>query len=567
MARNPDHRIKKRRIGLLVALALILLLTGTFLVMTRVEPPEIFDRSADSLKVDSVSPGFWRIGHNWLQKNKSGLWVMYLEGGAYERGVINGKLTRRLLEVQEKAFISQIREMIPSDFYLRFLKYFIYWFNRDLDSYVPKEYKEEIYGISQSASPEFSFIGPAYQRMLNYHSAHDIGHALQDYNLVGCTSFGVWGSRSVDSSLIIGRNFDFHAGEDFSRNKIVMFVKPDSGFRFMMVTWAGMIGTVSGMNEKGLTVTINAARSEVPVSARTPISILAREILQYAGTIDEAYRIAEKHKTFVSESILIGSANDGFAAIIEKSPSAIALLKPGSDHIVCANHFQSERFAKDPANLRDQREGASVYRQRRLLQDLTEFNVLDAPLAARILRDRSGLNGADIGMGNEKAMNQLIAHHSVIFMPARGLAWVSAGPWQCGSYVCFNLYDIFHNFASLQRNEDVTVAGQAISADPFLESNDYQAFLRFQVLRKQGRKALHEGTVSRLNGDFIPELVRSNPGFFETWELAGDLYAASDQHRQAAEAYRNALRLEVPKWGEKTKIIKKLVDEIQTDIP
>lgn len=88
----------------------------------------------------------------------------------------------------------------------------------------------------------------------------------------------------------------------------------------MSVTWGGFTGVVSGMNEKGLTVTINAAKSEMPKGAATPVSMVAREIVQYAGNIDEAIAIARKRKMFVSESFLVGSAADNKAVLIEKRP-------------------------------------------------------------------------------------------------------------------------------------------------------------------------------------------------------------------------------------------------------
>ena len=48
--------------------------------------------------------------NNSLLKNKYGLWELYVEGDAFQRGLITGSLTQELLINQEKVFLSKIDE-------------------------------------------------------------------------------------------------------------------------------------------------------------------------------------------------------------------------------------------------------------------------------------------------------------------------------------------------------------------------------------------------------------------------------------------------------------------------
>ena len=278
--------------------------------------------------VVQVNDSLRRWGSSSLRIDPDGLYEMRVCGGPFERGEAIGKLGEDLLYQQEKAFADKLFEMVPSSRYRAFLHYFITIFNRRMGASVPLEYRQEIKAMSASCTHEFDECGSPYERQMQYHSAHDIGHVMQDYMLVGCTSFAVWGRESADSSLLMARNFDFYMGEEFAKNKLVLFEKPDSGYAYVSVTWPGMLGVVSGMNTQGLAVTINASKLEVPSSSATPISILVKSILQYASNIEEAETIAASFKTFVCESILVGSANDGRAVIIEKTPSAMGVYSP-----------------------------------------------------------------------------------------------------------------------------------------------------------------------------------------------------------------------------------------------
>ena len=197
------------------------------------------------------------------------------------------------------------------------------------------------------------------------------------------------------------------------------------------------------MNEMGLTVTINAAKGAPPTASAMPISLLAREILQYASTIDEAVAIASERQTFVSESLLIGSAADGRAAIIEKTPERTALYRPDGDYLICTNHFQSAEFAADQYNVENIATSDSPYRWRRIEELIGAAEVIDPVAAAAILRDKAGEGGEVLPPDDPRSINQSFTHHSVIFKPAEQLIWVSTGMGHSGEYLCYDLNKIF----------------------------------------------------------------------------------------------------------------------------
>jgi isopenicillin-N N-acyltransferase like protein len=498
---------------------------------------------------------------------------MYVEGDDFERGNAMGVLTKELAQKQEDYFVNEINSKVPSQFYQFFLKLFIGWFNRDIDKHIPMEYQKEIYGISLSASEKYTYIGPAYQRLLNYHAAHDIGHALQNMHLVACTALGAWDQYAEDSSMYIGRNFDFYVGDDFAKDKIIAFVNPTHGHRFMMVTWGGMIGVLSGMNIHGLTVTLNADKSDIPSKTGTPVSIIAREILQYASTIDEAYAIAKKHTSFVSESFMIGSAKDRKIAVIEKTPETTAIYYPDDSRIICANHYQSKELSQTKLNIEDMNDSTSVYRQQRVSELLNAVPQMNEKKMALILRDRKGNGEASIGNGNPKAINQLIAHHSIIFNPYKKVAWISTSPFQLGEYLSIDLEQIFHDGKNLEFDKNIefkTNSGNYsnIAADSFLLSSSWQDFLYYKktaaLLTASAKNETGEFVFS---SDEINKFVASNPDYYNVYLLVGDYFQKNEKPEEALKYYKMALSKELPSVVDKQNIQNKVSEILNNKTP
>ncbi|MGM9743435.1 MAG: C45 family autoproteolytic acyltransferase/hydrolase [Candidatus Cryptobacteroides sp.] len=493
---------------------------------------------------------------DYLRFNPSGIIEMRVSGSPYERGEAIGKLAPDLLEAQEKAFVDKLYEIVPSSIYRSFLKYFITVFNRRLGENVTEEFRQEIRAMSEYCSHDFDEYGTPYERQMQYHSAHDIGHVMQDYMLVGCSSFAVWGPESADGELLVGRNFDFYMGEEFSGRNMLLVEKPDSGHAFVSVTWPGMTGVLSGMNEEGLTVTINASKFETPRMSATPVSLLTREILQYASDIDEAWKIASSRKTFVSESILVTSVRDGRAAIIEKTPSEMGLYDPacgnGEIHrIVCTNHYQSDLFRDRKENLENIAMSDSGERWNRVSELLDSAGTMDPVKAAAVLRERRGTGGRELGLCNELSINQLIAMHSVIFRPASRQIWVSTSPWQCGKFVCYDLDALLSD----EGIPDAAVPCLDIPEDDFLLTGGYRNAVEFRSLMHEITMAISKG--KRIAQDSIEAFVSSNPLYYNTYNILGDYFLAIGDSDAACEHWKKSLSFEM-KMQDRVRIEEKL---------
>lgn len=483
-------------------------------------------------------------GKNSLLKNKHQLWELYVEGDPLQVGLISGALTDSLLKKQETIFFSKIKDLVPSESKQKFLRYFLKWYNRKLYLNIPEEYKTEIYGYSKYSSEHFDAIAPAYLRSLYLHGAHDIGHALQDLALVGCSSFAAWDAKSEDGNLIIGRNFDFYAGDDFAKDKVIAFIKPTQGNPFMIFTWAGMTGAVSGMNVKGLTITLNAGKSKIPLVAKTPISILAREILQYATTTQEAIEIAKKRKVFVSESIMVGSAIENKAILIEISPNNFGVFDvESSNQIISTNHFQSDELKNNKRNKEQISDSHSKYRFDRMLELFDENEKINPTIAVEILRNRKGLNDKEIGFGNEKALNQLLAHHGIVFKPKELLVWVSANPYQLGEFVCYDLNQIFqerNNNESIQSFERTDLS---IAKDPFVSSEDYKKYEQFRIEDAKIDIALKDKKTIDFNQ--IEQYQSLNSNLWLVYYKVGLYFYKTKDFAQAKVQFEKALSCEI----------------------
>ena len=195
----------------------------------------------------------------FIPREEVGINQLLLFGNPYERGLATGKLTAPLLVEEERDLVHEMERFLTNKVVRHALFTFAMRWFWGIEDYIEARHTDEMFGVAQSAPPEFNYLTDPFTRQIAYHGVHEVGQMFVDFEKqdFGCTLLGV----PRPAGWLIGRNFDFEAVRILDTEKILKWEFPDEGHAYVAVTWAGMVGVVTGVNDHGVFVSINAAGS------------------------------------------------------------------------------------------------------------------------------------------------------------------------------------------------------------------------------------------------------------------------------------------------------------------
>ena len=286
----------------------------------------------------------------------NGVRVLKLWGTPYERGYAHGYLLGQdIVEVFEAAVLDprvladpkQYEGTVRLDFVGKRMKY---------DPLRREELKGMLDGIVASAGPAAVHL-KRLGRNLDVRDLEAI-NSMADWYRFMCSSFSAWGDTRGGGEMITARNLDFLTlpGLD-TKHLLIVYLDPGPGKkRWVSLTWSGLIGAYTAMNEEGVTISMHDASGRQPSSPGpfVPRSIALRDALESATA---ANAVADVRRVLSVEPVISGN-NIHVSAPFASQPQPAAVLEydgdlatdggvtirlsqaiPLPDWIVCTNHY------------------------------------------------------------------------------------------------------------------------------------------------------------------------------------------------------------------------------------
>ena len=145
--------------------------------------------------------------------------------------------------------------------------------------------------------------------------------------LFHCSGFALFGKATQDGHLYHGRILDYLRGFGLEQNAVVMVFQPDQGNAWASVSYAGMVGTVTAMNEKQIAIGEMGGRGQGQWDGK-PMAELLREVMEKASTLDEAVDILRKGPRTCEYYYVVSDAKTKQAVGIAATPDTFQTIAP-----------------------------------------------------------------------------------------------------------------------------------------------------------------------------------------------------------------------------------------------
>lgn len=243
-----------------------------------------------------------------------------------------------------------------------------------------------------------------------------------DWYGMSCSSFSVWGALDAKGEILTARNLDFLEIPGLRRaHCLIVRLEPgEQRKRWVSVSWAGLIGAYTAMNEDGVTISMHDAPGRLPQHAGrfVPRSLALREAIERAWAqtaIDDVRSVLELSPSLRGNNVHVSTVFRGQA-----TPAAV--FEYDGDTLL--DHGVTQR---DPLDTKQQKAANCLictnhFRRRTQPQRCNRYETLDATLGG--LAD----SGEKVGYDAARRLMQTAAvdttMHTVYFFPNQRVLYV-----------------------------------------------------------------------------------------------------------------------------------------------
>ncbi len=251
--------------------------------------------------VSLLASAAWPIGVRAAEQPRvreiEGLRVVWLSGSPFELGRQHGMLLREEVRASLRNTLGFFRRYLKVPLIRSLL---VNWW---LDStwgpsarHVPEGYLEELRGLAEGA-------GVPLRELHRLHAVPDRTYA--------CANLAAWGRATGGGRLVHLRNLDWNIKAGVQRYAIVFVVRPTGTRAFINVGWAGFIGVLTGINERGISIGQVGAESADVTDDGEPMVFLMRRVLEHAADLDHAADLIRTARRTVGVNYVIADAGVG----------------------------------------------------------------------------------------------------------------------------------------------------------------------------------------------------------------------------------------------------------------
>lgn len=256
-----------------------------------------------------------RCGEGWLEEI-NGYPVLHLKGTPYEMGYQQGALLKELVRSNLQNIVALEEDntvevagvtLKPSDAIKSIVTI--------QTPFVPEKYFQEMEGLAAGAELDVEQV-----RLANF---------LPE--LFHCSGFAIMNSATEDGTLYHGRVLDYAIDWGLQDHAVIVVAEPEGEIPIVNVTYAGFIGSVTGMNVRSVSIG-EMGGGGVGYWRGMPMALLVREALQRGETLEEVLTIFRETPRTCEYFYVVADGKTNEAVGMEASHDVMEVIRPGASH-------------------------------------------------------------------------------------------------------------------------------------------------------------------------------------------------------------------------------------------